>query len=182
MWNIHITVKVTNPSSQNCQHFVCKLQSANAKICFLLICIIFSNHNTKYGLIRRYRCLFWSARLVHLHVVDKSHVCWSMICILHCSLYTLPVEVFAQQTLSVGPMLVWRCPIVFDADPTSAQHWTNASCLLDTYWMTVFCIRPWNLLNNSVIRELFWYGITFRYCLLLEWDQPTVSMTDHYSP
>ena len=41
-----------------------------------------------------------------------------------------------QQTRSVVPMLSWRWPIFYNAGPTSAQHWVNASCLLgSTNWL-----------------------------------------------
>ena len=40
------------------------------------------------------------------------------------------VLVRAQQTRGIGPMFGWCWPIVYDAGPTSAQHWANTSCLL----------------------------------------------------
>ena len=43
------------------------------------------------------------------------------------------IVALSQQTRGVGPMLGWRWPIVYDAGPTSAQHWANASCLLGLY-------------------------------------------------
>ena len=30
----------------------------------------------------------------------------------------------------VKPMLGWCCPIVYDAGPTSTQHWFNVPCML----------------------------------------------------
>ena len=36
----------------------------------------------------------------------------------------------SQQTRSVGPMLGWWWPPVYDAGTALAQHWANASCLL----------------------------------------------------
>ena len=41
-------------------------------------------------------------------------------------------EWISQQTRNLQPMLVWCWPIVYDAGPTSNQHWLNISCLLDS--------------------------------------------------
>ena len=74
--------------------------------------------------------------------------------------YVSDGESLAQQTRGVSPMLVWRWPIVYDAGPTLAQHWTSASCLLgggDTRWsasrneevlLCGMCLR--HLIHNDV--------------------------------
>ena len=45
----------------------------------------------------------------------------------------------SQKTRGVGTMLDWRWPIVYDAGPTSDQHWANASCLLRCFERGYFC-------------------------------------------
>ena len=42
-----------------------------------------------------------------------------------------------QQTRHIKPMLFYCWPTVFDAGPTSKQHWINVSCFQDKYHCTL---------------------------------------------
>ena len=42
-----------------------------------------------------------------------------------------------QQTPGISQMLGWCWPTVYEAVPTSAQHWANASCFLASVLITI---------------------------------------------
>ena len=77
----------------------------------------------------------------------------------------------SQQTPAVGPILVWCWPSVVDDGPTSAQHWENASCLLDTYYTLCYlrlCDRHWLMSNYYVLKCIIFLtpGKTIFLCTL----------------
>ena len=62
---------------------------------------------------------------------------WHQVCYIFC-LYlpllkkNMIVRAEDESTLQkrgIGPMLGWRWPIIYNAGPTTAQHWANALCL-----------------------------------------------------
>ena len=72
--------------------------------------------------------------------------------------------IHAQLTRSVGPMLGWCWPSVVNNEPTSVHHWANASCLLDTSYVTVtyisnksFMVHFWILDEQKNIHKIVFF-------------------------
>ena len=88
------------------------------------------------------QCMSWTFAKI-MPRMSWSFSTWYAKYVISTDLYNIPImsDRYTQQSWDICPMLVWCWATVFDAGPTSNQHWVNVSCLIGNRFRLTLSVR-----------------------------------------